>query len=76
MIFATRPHCLIRPLIACLALLTAPVWAASAPSDTPLDYRYQIKLKSAGQQGVVSLRLPKDVYLNARSASWSLPERK
>lgn len=67
MIVATHPHCLLRPLFSALALLTAPVWAASAPSDTPQDYRYQMTLKSAGQQGVVSLRLPKDVYLNARS---------
>lgn len=58
---------MLLPVLASLALMCASAQAAKPASDTPADYRYHMELKSGAQQGVVSLRLPKDVYLNARS---------
>jgi hypothetical protein len=48
------------------ALLLAAALAA-APSDTPHDYSHLIPLTVSGKQSVVQLRLPRAVYLNARS---------
>ena len=41
---------------------------ANQPSDTPSDYAYNMPLTISGTQGVVQLRLPKALYLHARSA--------
>ena len=41
---------------------------ANPPSDTPSDYAYNMPLTISGTQGVVQLRLPKALYLHARSA--------
>ena len=41
--------------------------AAAAPSDTPQDYTHVLPLNAGAKQGVLQLRLPKDVYLHARS---------
>ena len=37
-------------------------------SDLVQDYAYTMSLSVSGKQGVVGLRVPKEVYLNARSA--------
>lgn len=42
---------------------------ASAPSDTPASYSHTIALHVKNRGGLVQLRLPKDVYLQARSAA-------
>ncbi|MYN02797.1 DUF3999 family protein [Pseudoduganella sp. DS3] len=50
------------------ALLLAAAVAATAPTDTPLDYTHVIPLTVQGKPGVVQLQLPRDAYLNARTA--------
>jgi hypothetical protein len=50
-------------IAACAGLLMT---AASA-SDTPQDYTHVLPLTTSARQGVLQLRLPKDVYLYARS---------
>jgi hypothetical protein len=55
-----------------MKLLFLAAWAAStivvaAPSDTPQDYTHALPLSANAKQGVLQLRLPKDVYLHARS---------
>ncbi|HEX8610590.1 MAG TPA: DUF3999 family protein [Telluria sp.] len=53
----------------CLAAAAAPVALAAAPlSDLPGDYRHFLPLTVSGKESVVQLRLPKDVYLHARTA--------
>ena len=42
--------------------------ANQADSDTPADYASTLSLSVTGKQGVVSYRLPPEVYLNAHSA--------
>lgn len=58
--------------LAALATLSAAspfVVAADAPaSDLPGDYRHAMPLTVSGKESVVQLRLPKDVYLHARTA--------
>ncbi len=44
---------------------------AEAVSDLPTDYSHFLSLTVSGKQGVVSLRLPQLVYLNAHSADLS-----
>jgi hypothetical protein len=51
------------------ALLLAAVVAATAASDLPQDYTHVIPLTVSGKPSVVQLQLPRDAYLNARSAS-------
>lgn len=60
----------ISPASLCLAALAAlPLTAAGAPaSDVPGDYRYALPLTVSGKESVVQLRLPKEVYLHARTA--------
>jgi hypothetical protein len=41
--------------------------ATAAPGDTPQDYTHVLPLNAGAKQGVLQLRLPKDVYLHARS---------
>jgi hypothetical protein len=41
--------------------------ATAAPSDTPQDYTHLLPLAAGARQGVLQLRLPKEVYLHARS---------
>lgn len=45
----------------------APAWADAPASDKPDDYSHAMPLTVSGNQSVVQLRLPKDVYLHARS---------
>lgn len=56
----------------CLAALSAAspsLAAADAPaSDLPGDYRHAIPLTVSGKESVLQLRLPRDVYLHARTA--------
>ncbi|WP_164557766.1 DUF3999 family protein [Massilia atriviolacea] len=55
--------------LAALAATASPLAAAKAPaSDVPADYRYALPLTVGGRESVVQLRLPKDVYLHARTA--------
>jgi hypothetical protein len=51
------------------ALLFAAVVATAAATDTPQDYTHVIPLALSGKASVVQLQLPRDAYLNARSAS-------
>lgn len=51
------------------ALLLAAAVAATAASDFPQDYTHVIPLTVSGKPSVVQLQLPRDAYLNARSAS-------
>lgn len=49
-------------------LLLAAAVAATAPTDTPLDYTHVIPLAVEGKASVVQLQLPRDAYLKARTA--------
>lgn len=40
----------------------------TSKSDKPQDYAYALPLQLSGKQGVVALRLPQAVYLNAKTA--------
>jgi hypothetical protein len=51
------------------ALLFAAAVATAAATDTPQDYTHVIPLALSGKASVVQLQLPRDAYLNARSAS-------
>lgn len=50
-------------------LLFAAAVASSAVSDTPQDYTHLVPLAVVGKPSLVQVQLPRDVYLNARSAS-------
>ncbi|NHZ98443.1 DUF3999 family protein [Massilia sp. CCM 8734] len=55
--------------LAALAAASSPLALAEAPpSDLPGDYRHALPLTVSGKESVVQLRLPKDVYLHARTA--------
>lgn len=54
--------------MAALAASAAPAAAAAPASDLPGDYRHAMPLSVSGKESVVQLRLPKDVYLHARTA--------
>ncbi|GJJ04763.1 hypothetical protein RugamoR64_53010 [Duganella rhizosphaerae] len=41
--------------------------ASAAASDAPQDYTHLLPLTASAKQGVLQVRLPKDVYLHARS---------
>ncbi|WP_431478561.1 DUF3999 family protein [Massilia eburnea] len=51
------------------ALLLAAAVATTAVSDLPQDYTHVMPLSVNGKPSVVQLQLPRDAYLNARSAS-------
>ncbi|KQV44711.1 DUF3999 family protein [Duganella sp. Root336D2] len=51
------------------ALLLAAAAATTAASDLPQDYTHVMPLSINGKPSVVQLQLPRDAYLNARSAS-------
>ena len=56
-------------LLAVLSLVAMPALAASSPkSDLPTDYAHALPLQVSGKQGVVSVRLPQAVYVNALTA--------
>ena len=61
-------------LFACFGFfLSMAGFAASSPdedqpSDVPSDYTHSMNLTVTGKQGVVAIRLPQAVYLNAHSA--------
>jgi hypothetical protein len=70
-----------RPAI-CLSLCAALLPISHAPhaaptsepgehNDKPGDYAWRMPLQVSGKQGVVALRLPREVYLNAQSAELS-----
>ncbi len=53
-------------------LLIAAAWAfataaGAAGGDAPSDYTHLLPLNSSAKQGVLQVRLPRDVYLHARS---------
>ena len=50
-------------IAACLVTATA----GAADSDAPKDYTHLLTLSASARQGVLQLRLPRDVYLHARS---------
>jgi len=50
-----------------LAAWAASAVAVAAPGDGPSDYTHVLPLSAGANQGVLQLRLPKDVYLHARS---------
>lgn len=59
----------------CAALLpishashAAPASEPGEHNDKPGDYAWRMPLQVSGKQGVVALRLPREVYLNAQSA--------
>jgi len=52
-------------LIAACAVSTL---AVAAPGDMPQDYTHVLPLTAATRQGVLQVRLPKEVYLRSRSA--------
>jgi hypothetical protein len=52
-------------LIVAACLLAVPAFAAG--SDTPADYTHVLPLAAGARQGVLQLRLPREVYLHARS---------
>lgn len=53
-----------------LSAAAAPrLWAADAPkTDKPSDYAFSVPLQISGKQGVVGVKLPQAVYLNAATA--------
>jgi hypothetical protein len=53
---------------AALMLLASLACPAFAAVDKPGDYAYAMPLTVSARNGVVQLRLPKEVYLNSRSA--------
>ena len=54
-----------------ILLFAAACWTATtagaADTDAPANYTHVMPLSAAAKQGVLQLRLPKDVYLHARS---------
>ncbi|GJI96444.1 hypothetical protein RugamoR57_31620 [Duganella caerulea] len=50
-----------------IAAAAASAIATAAASDAPQDYTHLLPLTTSAKQGVLQLRLPKDVYLHARS---------
>mgnify|MGYP001545351879 CR=1 FL=1 len=49
------------------AAAMAPTLATAADSDAPKDYTHLLPLSAGAKQGVLQVRLPRDVYLNART---------
>lgn len=58
-------------LTAALALLACSAGPAIAAADKPGDYTHAMTLTVGPRNAVVQLRLPKEVYLNSRSATLS-----
>jgi len=58
-----------RNLPALTALVLAFTCATAQAGDTPADYSHALPLTVSAKNAVVQLRLPKDVYLHARSAT-------
>ena len=57
-----------RTWLAIAGLVLAPLAAASAvPADSPALYSHTLPVTFQGSGGMVQLRLPKDVYMQARS---------
>lgn len=56
-----------RRAIAAAALLLSFTGAGASPGDAPADYSHILSLTVGANQAVVQLRVPRDVYLNARS---------
>lgn len=54
-------------LIAAWSLAAATMAAAASGSDAPTDYTHLLPLSAGARQGVQQLRLPRDVYLHART---------
>lgn len=58
-----------RFMSACRATVLVFICANAQASDTPADYSYAMPLTVSAKNAVVQLRLPKEVYLHARSAA-------
>jgi len=54
-------------LIAAAWTLAAAASATAADSDAPKDYTHLLPLSAGAKQGVLQVRLPRDVYLHART---------
>jgi hypothetical protein len=54
-------------LLATVMAATTVTAARAAGSDAPADYSHLLPLTAASSQGVLQVRLPRDVYLHARS---------
>lgn len=50
-----------------IATCAGMLMATASASDTPQDYSHLLPLTTSAKQGVLQLRLPKDVYLHART---------
>jgi hypothetical protein len=50
-----------------IAALVVSAAATAAPSDVPADYTHLLPLATSAKQGVLQVRLSKDVYLHSRS---------
>ena len=50
-----------------IAAMAASAVSTAAASDAPQDYTHLLPLTAGAKQGVLQVRLPKDVYLHARS---------
>lgn len=55
-----------RRVITATLLMTS-LTAAASPGDAPADYSHVLQLSVDAGQAVVQLRVPRDVYVNARS---------
>ena len=55
-----------RRAIAAAALMMSFTGAAANPGDAPADYSHVLPLSVGANQAVVQLRVPREVYLNAR----------
>ncbi len=63
------PSFALPALLLGVSLASLPVSATTPPkSDAPADYAYALPLQVSGKQGVVGVRLPQSVYLNAKTA--------
>jgi len=56
-----------RRAVVAAALMMSFTGAAANPGDAPTDYSHILPLSVGANQAVVQLRVPRDVYLNARS---------
>ncbi|SEO48629.1 Protein of unknown function [Duganella sp. CF517] len=54
-------------IAAALGLSAAALPASAADSDAPKDYTHLLPLSAGAKQGVLQVRLPRDVYLHART---------
>lgn len=63
-----RRFSLLASFVIFAAVLARHAAGAAAPMDSVQDYSHVIPIAVSGQQGVVQLRLPRDVYIQSRTA--------